>query len=107
MKKSKKEYEREIMRRMAEEDGGSGNAQDGPEEDAPAAEETEEEFVDERDSRKCPRCYKEVGSAKVCPHCGYNGYIPMSKRGIMRIRLILWPVLLAIAAVIYFILKNK
>ena len=106
MKRSQKEYEREIMRRMAEDDAESANAPDETAEEA-SSEDAAEEFVDERDSRKCPRCYKEVGSARACPHCGYNGYIPMSKRSIMRIRLILWPALLAAAIIIYIIVKNR
>jgi len=107
LKRSKKEYEREIMRRMAEDDAESANAPDETSEEEASSEDAAEEFVDERDSRKCPRCYKEVASARACPHCGYNGYIPMSKRSIMRIRLILWPALLAAVIIIYIIVKNR
>ncbi|MBO4501935.1 MAG: hypothetical protein J5760_06810 [Clostridia bacterium] len=107
-KSAKKEYEREILRRMAE-DG----AEEAPEQDGAETGETEEEdagkeeYIDERDSRKCPRCLKEVGKANVCPHCGYNGYIPMSKRSIMKTRLILWPIVLVIAVIIFIIVRNK
>lgn len=100
---SKKEYEREIMRRMAEETAEEAGESAKAGEQEPA----EEEYVDERDSRKCPRCLKEVGKANICPHCGYNGYIPMSKRSIMRTRLILWPILLATAIIIYLVVRNK
>ncbi len=52
---------------------------------------------------RCPRCQKQRDHRKgSCPHCGYDGYVPMSDAEIKKIKLILYPIaiVLAILAVI-------
>ncbi|MBQ7379460.1 MAG: hypothetical protein IJW70_07285 [Clostridia bacterium] len=51
---------------------------------------------------RCPRCNSTLESRRgACPHCGYDGYIPMSEAEIKRTKLILYPVFaIAAAAVI-------
>ena len=53
---------------------------------------------------KCPKCGAILQSRRgACPHCGYNGYIPMSDAEIKRTKRILYPAFAIVAAVIILI----
>lgn len=50
------------------------------------------------DQIRCPRCGTVLEKRKgACPHCGYDGYIPMSEAQIRKIKLILYPVFIVLA----------
>lgn len=55
----------------------------------------------------CPRCGKPLESRHgPCPHCGYDGYIPMSEAQIKKIKLILYPVAILLAALAIFLIPR-
>ena len=61
--------------------------------------------MEQRDkhSIRCPRCGKSLEKRRgACPHCGYDGYVPMSEAEIRRTKLILYPIaiILAILAIL-------
>lgn len=104
-KKSRREREIEILRKMHEDDA------DNKEEftaasDLPPASEAPSPVKKERLDHVCPKCGREVGKVDMCPHCGYRGYMPMSESRIKRTRMILYPVILVIAVVVYLIVKG-
>lgn len=56
---------------------------------------------------RCPRCGKQRTSRKgACPHCGYDGYIPMSDAEIKKIKLILYPIAIVLAILAIFVLPH-
>lgn len=61
-------------------------------------------MANQNDQISCPRCGKALEDRKGCPHCGYHGYIPMSDAQIKRTKLILYPIAVAVAAVVILIL---
>jgi DNA-directed RNA polymerase subunit RPC12/RpoP len=56
----------------------------------------------------CPRCGNKISRRKEpCPHCGYHGYVPMSPKETLKIRMILFFVLLAVAIIVYILTQNN
>ena len=57
------------------------------------------------DTVRCPRCGKEMTDRKSpCPHCGYQGYVPMSEAQIKRTKRILYPIFAAVAALVILVI---
>ena len=55
----------------------------------------------------CPRCGKPLESRRgACPYCGYDGYIPMSEAQIKKIKLILYPIAIVLAALAIFLIPR-
>lgn len=55
----------------------------------------------------CPRCGKPLENRhSACPHCGYDGYIPMSEAQIKRIKLILSPIAIVLAILAIFLIPK-
>ena len=105
MSKKSKERERIILEKMY---GGDEKCDDGSTE---AEKETEsasaEEYLNEKNSVPCPACGQRLKTGtRRCPKCGYSGYIPLTLEQTVKIRLILFPVLLIIAALIYLYFRG-
>ncbi len=116
----KKEEEERILREVFGEDYDAPHAEE--EETTPA--DTEDAALDEEaaavgedtprhtspfaanDTIRCPRCSHVLKERHGCPYCGYHGYIPMSQKQTRRIRLILFPIVIVIAVILYFILSR-
>jgi uncharacterized paraquat-inducible protein A len=102
MSRSRKERDREILKQMLDdgpEPAGRPVAA-GPE--TPASDPAD----DPDDAVRCPRCNARLADRKSgCPRCGYQGYVPMSKAETARIRRILFPVLLAVAAAVFLLFR--
>ena len=64
------------------------------------------EAKEKQGGRVCPKCGKETSYTTMCPHCGYQGYMPLSEAATKRVRLILFVVILAVAAVVYLFVKG-
>ena len=105
-KKSAKEKELEILRKMHEDDESE------EEKYTPAIDGTESDHrpddtkIKAKADRVCPKCGAAVGNVSMCPHCGYRGYMPMSEKKIKRTRLILYPIVLVIAVLVYLYVKG-
>ncbi len=56
----------------------------------------------------CPRCGNKISHRKEpCPHCGYRGYVPMSSKETLKIRMILFAILLVVAIAVYILTQNN
>ena len=56
----------------------------------------------------CPRCGNKISHRKdPCPHCGYHGYVPMSPKETLKIRMILFAILLVVAIAVYILTRNS
>ncbi len=95
------------------------NLPEGYDEEYDRTDDTQEDPAPEEESPKkkggffsgddkiyCPRCRHRLESRHACPYCGYNGYIPMSEKQTRRIRLLLFPLILIIAIILFFIIKK-
>ena len=103
MSKKSKEQERAILEKMYGED--KAPAENAGAEEKP--EEPTEEYLNEKNSVPCPACGRRLKEGtRVCPKCGYNGYIPLTLGQTAKIRLILFPVLLIIAVLIYLYFRG-
>jgi len=108
-KKSARERELEILRRMHEDDEG-GQEKFTPASNAAKTKESGDKQDKKEDKNKadriCPKCGSAVGNISMCPHCGYRGYMPMSEKKLKRTRLILYPIFLAVAILVYLYVKG-
>jgi|GEM_PF-1717901 len=106
-KQSKKEEEEEIIRRMYEDyddpskkNSGEYRASDDRQ-NAPDRNKKKKELI-----HTCPKCGASLGDVTMCPKCGYRGYMPISEKQTLKIKLILYPVLLVIAALVYLYVRG-
>ena len=101
MSKKRREKEAEIMRRML--DTETAPAKDGG--NTPESSGVKKSNKD-TDKTRCPKCGYLLTSRTGCPRCGYHGYIPMSEDETRKTKLILYPVLLVIAVLVYLYVKG-
>ncbi len=118
MSSKRKEEEERVLREVFGDDYDSDNAvaeevpsspaddTDGKEPADAPAESSKKNGLFLNDKIHCPRCSHLLKDRHGCPYCGYNGYIPMSAKQTLRIRLILFPVIALIAVVLYLILSK-
>ena len=105
MSKKSKEEERRILERMYGENDETGP--DGSAESGENAGGENEQPVDERNTVPCPICGKRLtAGTKKCPKCGYSGYVPMTETQIAKVRLILFPIVLIIAVLLYLYFRG-
>ena len=56
---------------------------------------------------RCPQCQKTLYNRKeACPHCKYQGYIPMSSEEIKKIRIVLFIIILIIALIVFISMRR-
>ena len=110
--RSAKERELEILRQMHEDDIPE-EEKFTPASDGEYTPDTKQEKsgADKREEKKkadriCPKCGAAVGDVTMCPSCGYRGYMPMSENKIRRTRLILYPIVLVIALLVYLYVQG-
>ena len=105
-KKSAKEKELEILRKMHEDDEREDEVFTPARDGAESEHRTGDTEIKSKADRVCPKCGAAVGNVSMCPHCGYRGYMPMSEKKIKRTRLILYPIVLVIAVLVYLYVKG-
>ena len=108
----KREEEKKILEEM---DAAMREKREKEADEARTAEKSHENHREEpsktarggKDSEiRCPRCGRLLENRHACPYCRYTGYIPMSKRETRRLKLILYPIVLA-AAILLLVFANR
>ena len=109
MSKKSKEEERRILERMYGNEK-SDKTEEKSEADTDGKADADADTsgqTDERNSVPCPICgHRLKAGTKVCPKCGYSGYVPLTDAQTAKIRLILFPVILVIAVIIYLYVRG-
>lgn len=106
MSRKKREEEAKIIQKLLSDDGKEPAAD-------PARKKSEKSHTSEikttkkdADIIRCPRCGYVLTERSACPRCGYNGYVPMSKSQTRKVKLILYPILLVIAILVYLYING-
>ena len=97
MSKKRREEEAEILRKMYDGEPAAPMAE-------PARK--EKKITDDDEVIRCPKCGYVLEGRTACPRCGYNGYVPMTKKQTRKVKLILYPIFLIIAVLIFLYTKG-
>ena len=106
MSRKKREEEAEILKKMYSDDGTQAESPSSSSAKPSAAHRSDSGIADDDEVIRCPKCGYVLSGRTSCPRCGYNGYVPMTKKQTRRVKLILYPIFLIIAVLVFLYING-